>query len=127
MLVWEDAYMRLEIDHDRRVVRQTRSARGYEDLAALKLSLSTMVERMCELERVDYVLLQDMRAPRGRNDPQFEAAITEQRDGISGGFRKLGVLVSTHVGRLQVQRHIQHVGPARAFLDEDDALRWLRG
>ena len=127
MLVWEDPYMRLDIDSDERLVRQTRTARSYEDLAALQQSLRAMVERMQIGARGEYSLLQDMRAPRGRNDPEFEKTITLERERISGGFRKLAVLVTSQVGRLQVQRHLQGTGaPAKAFLDEAEALRWLK-
>jgi hypothetical protein len=126
MLVWEDAYMRLEVDRERKLARQTRSARSYDDVPTLLISLRALIEHMSSIPRAEYALLQDMRAPRGRNDPAFEQAITRERSGISGGFRKLAVVVTTQVGRLHVQRHLQHAPqPARAFLDEQTALRWL--
>jgi hypothetical protein len=127
MPAWEDAYMRLEIDPALRVARQIRSARVYDDLAALQQSIKLLLEAMQDIERADYALLQDMRAVRGRNDPEFEAAIKHALPTMTDGFRKLGVLVSTQVGRLQVQRHFPKgsLQQARAFLDEQEALRWL--
>lgn len=118
--------MRLDIDRELRLVRQTRTARTYEDAATLRSSLSQMVEHMGGIRRAEYVLLQDMRASRGRNDPEFERTINAEREGISGEFRKLAVLVQTQVGRLQVQRLLEHAErPERAFLNEAEAIRWL--
>ena len=126
MLVWEDLYMRLDIDADQRLVCQTRTARSYEDAPTLQRSLREMVEQMRAVPRDQYALLQDMRLSRGRNDPEFEKTIAQEREGISGGFRKLAVLVLTQVGRLQVQRLLQAEDrPQRAFLDEVEAIRWL--
>ena len=127
MLVWEDEYMRLEIDRELHVMRQIRSAHSYDDLPALQRSMKALLEAMQSIDRAEYALLQDMRAVRGRNDPEFEQAIQRELPAMTGGFRKLGVLVSTQVGRLQVQRHFSTASTqqARAFLDEQEALRWL--
>jgi len=127
MLLWEDPYMRVEIDRGQRLVRQTRSARAYDDLTALDRSMQDMLEHMQTVSRAEYTLLQDVRAPRGRHDPEFEKAITRHLEAFSSGFRKFAVLVATHVGKLQVQRHLGATSaPAKAFLDEGEALEWLK-
>lgn len=119
--------MSVEIDAGQRLVRQIRTARSYEDLPTLTTSLQTMVTQMQGIVRADWVLLQDMRAARGRNDPQFEAAIKRAQPMLSGGFRRVAVLVGTQVGRLQVQRFLEKAQTqSRAFLDEHEALEWLR-
>jgi hypothetical protein len=126
MKIWQDPYMRLEIDPDKQLVRQIRSARGYEDSDTLRESISAVLAEMAPLDRAEYVLFQDMRAPRGRNDAEFEAALAAVRPSLSTGFRRIAVLVSTNIGRLQVQRYLESDRlPARAFLDEQTALRWL--
>lgn len=118
--------MRLDVDRELRLVRQTRTARSYEDAATLRRSLGELVAQMHGIVRAEYVLLQDMRASRGRNDPEFEQTISRERARMSGEFRKLAVLVQTQVGRLQVQRLLSHSErPERAFLDEAEAIRWL--
>jgi hypothetical protein len=67
-----------------------------------------------------------MRAARGRNDPQFEAAIAREGIRMNGGFRRVAVLVASHVGLLQVQRFLQRDQvTGRAFIDEAEALRYL--
>lgn len=93
---------------------------------ALLTSLRSTLEQTQHLNRSQYVLLQDMRAARGRNDPAFEQAITHERAGVSAEFRKIALIVSTNVGRMHVQRHMQEMGlPARVFLDEQEAMLWL--
>ena len=119
--------MRVEIDAVQRMVRQIRTARVYEDIETFSASLQALVAHMQSVDRAQWVLLQDMRAARGRNDPQFEAAVKRSRPALSGGFRKVAVLVATQVGRLQVQRFLEESGTlSRAFLDEREALDWLK-
>lgn len=118
--------MRVEIDAEHGLVRHTRSARMYDDVPSLITSLRAMLDQTQHLDRSQYVLLQDMRAARGRNDPEFEQVITQERAGMSAEFRKLALVVSTNVGRMHVQRHMQQMGlQARVFLDEQEALNWL--
>jgi hypothetical protein len=126
MGVWEDAYLHLEIDQERHLVRQVRSARVYADIAAFEQSVGEMVTQMVGLQRDEYVLLHDVRLSRGRNDPGFEAAIQRARPRMCGGFRRVAIMVATKIGQLQVQR-LEQAGasPARVFLDEQEALRWL--
>ena len=82
---------------------------------------------MQSVRRVEYGLIQDMRAARGRNDPEFETVMKKERPRMSQGFRRVAVIASTHVGRLQIQRYLDQDGVVgRAFLDEDEALRWLK-
>src|SRR5262245_50720061 len=126
MKTWQDAYVKLEIDDKRRLVRQIRTGTPYPDFETLKQSLAALVAQMEHLPRADYVVLQDMRAARGRNDEKFEAVMRDQRQLLSGGFRKVAVLVKSQVGKLQIQRYFdQDELPARAFLDEMEALKWL--
>jgi hypothetical protein len=126
MRVWGDAYLHLEIDQEHHLVRQVRSARVYEDIAAFEQSVGEMVTHMFGLQREEYVLLHDVRLSRGRNDPNFEAAIQRARPHMCGGFRRVAIMVATKIGQLQVQR-LEQAGPApaRVFMDEQEALRWL--
>jgi hypothetical protein len=125
MKTWNDDYMRLEIDPQRRLVLQVRTARGYEDIPTVTQSIESIVEQMGEIDRSQYALLQDIRLARGRNDPEFEATMATLLPRLSGGFRRVAVLVVTNIGRLQVQRYLDRDGiPGRGFLDEAAALRW---
>ena len=123
---WADAYMRLDIDPEKRLVRQTRSSRVYEDIPTMTQSIESILEQLREIDRAEYVLLQDLRAARGRNDREFESVMVQARPRLSQGFRRLAVVVATNIGRLQVQRYFERDTPtACVFLDEKKALRWL--
>lgn len=127
MASWQDAYLRLEIDEAGRVVRQIRSSVEFPSIASLQASIAALVVEMRGVRRSDYGLIQDMRAARGRNDPAFEAVMSKERPRMSQGFRRVAVLASTAIGRLQIQRYLDQDGVAgRAFLDEEEALRWLQ-
>ena len=127
MHVWQDAYLQLEIDEAAHVVRQTRSSAEFTSIDALQGSINALIVAMRQVRRSDYALIQDMRAARGRNDPAFEAVMTNERPRMSQGFRRVAVLASTHIGRLQIQRYLDQDGAGgRAFLDEGEALRWLQ-
>jgi hypothetical protein len=126
MLAFEDEYLQLEIDAATRLVRQTRKPRAFEDVPSLVRSIDGLVSGMRNVRRAEFGLLQDMRAARGRNDPQFEAAIASEGIRMNGGFRRVAVLVTSHVGLLQVQRFLQRDQiTGRAFIEEAEALRYL--
>lgn len=126
--VWKNPYLELEIDPLQRLVRQTRTAVSFPDLGTLIETLRAVSEQMSRVTRADHVLVQDMRAARGRNDEQFEAVMARERPKLSLGFRRVAILVATQVGKLQVQRYLDSVDslPARVFLDEKEALHWLQ-
>ena len=127
MPAWQDAYLQLEIDEAARAVRQTRSNAEFPSIDALQGSINALLAAMKQVRRAEYALIQDMRAARGRNDPAFEAVMSQERPRMSQGFRRVAVLASTHIGRLQIQRYLDQDGAGgRAFLDEDEALRWLQ-
>jgi hypothetical protein len=125
MKTWNDDYMRLEIEPQRRLVLQVRTAHAYEDIPTVTQSIESIVEQRGEIDRSHYALLQDLRLARGRNDPEFEATMATLLPRLSGGFRRVAVLVVTNIGRLQVPRYLDRDGiPGRGFLDEGAALRW---
>lgn len=127
MAGWQDNYLRLEIDEASHVVRQIRSGVEFPTIASLQASIAALLAEMQGLRRNEYALIQDMRAARGRNDPAFEAVMSKERPRMSQGFRRVAVLASTAIGRLQIQRYLDQDGiVGRAFLDEEEALRWLR-
>ena len=65
-------------------------------------------------------------AALGRNDPEFEVAMERLRPLWVGGFRKVGVLVRSTVGLMQIQRHARHDGVPRLISkDEDELLKYL--
>jgi hypothetical protein len=118
MKTWNDDYMRLEIDSQRQLVLQVRTARAYDDIPTVTRSIESIVEQMSEIDRSQYALVQDLRLARGRNDPEFEATMATLLPRLSGGFRRVAVLVVSNIGRLQVQRYLDRDGiVGRGFLD----------
>ena len=78
------------------------------------------------LDRGRLGLLIDLRAAPGRNDPDFERAMTTRRSELVRGFRAAAILVQTRVGELQIARITREDGShARVFADEAKALAWL--
>ncbi len=71
-------------------------------------------------------VLIDLREAAGRNDSEFEAAIAPYRERLFSCNNEIAVLVRTHVGAMQILRHLRSDGvDAPVFGDEDTATRWL--
>jgi hypothetical protein len=58
-------------------------------------------------------MLYDSRAPVGRNDPEFEQAMASLRPRIDHQFVRIGVLVRSAVGALQMRRWVSSDGIER--------------
>lgn len=67
-----------------------------------------------------------MRAITGRNDEQFEARMRVLRSRRYGGFLRVGILLRSSVGALQVKRMVREDGIARmAMTDEESLIEYL--
>jgi hypothetical protein len=72
-------------------------------------------------------LLIDLRTSPARNDQEFERVFGPLRTRALTGFRRLGFLVRTQVGAMQLQRLAREDGlDARTFSDEGQALGWAQ-
>ena len=124
---YADAYHRAEQLAGTSVIVVRRSAVPFssrEDLDRYYRALTDAIDR---LDKPRHELLVDIRAVVGRNDSEFELAFGPHRARLERDFRRVAVLVSSPAGRLQVQRHALQDGlGVRAFLDEAEALEWLR-
>lgn len=92
-------------------------------------SAFTQVNRVLDRHgRARLSLIVDTREAPPRNDPAFEAAFGPLRAQMLSGFRRVAVLVSTPIGKLQVERHAREDGlSVRAFSDEIEALTYCNG
>jgi hypothetical protein len=81
-------------------------------------------------DRPRLVLLQDMRAAPLMRDEATERALLEATPKLFAKFAVRALLLATPIGRLQANRFLTQPGIAgsdqRVFLDEDEALRWVR-
>ena len=111
------------------LVTMRRTEKLSEDVAAFARSFGGVYDLLEGGAPERMRLLLDIRISVGRNDPKFEAALAEPRRELFHRFANTAVLVRSAVGRLQVARHIEDDGfseKVRVFVDEDEAIGWLR-
>jgi hypothetical protein len=125
--LYRSEHLIVTLDEGRRLVRRQRTAEPYASLAQVALTYETVIDVSRPVQRPEYALLIDVRLARPRNDAAFEQVLGQYYERLNAGFGKIAVLVSTEVGRLQVQRtlHPSVVGRLRAFCDEQEALSYL--
>jgi hypothetical protein len=124
--VFQNEYFTVLVDERMGVVRTVRNDKPFASIGELDGVFAQLGDALDALGRARYGLLADLRAAPGRNDPQFEAAMLRLRPRWVGGFRKVGVLVRSTVGLMQIQRHGRHDGDERIVSkDEDELLRYL--
>jgi hypothetical protein len=124
--VFRNDYFTVLVDERMRIVRTIRSDKPYTSLEEVEAAIMELCATLDGLGRARYSLLSDTRAVPGRNDPQFEAALQRLRPLWLAGFRRVGVLVKSAVGLLQVQRYARQDGMKRLIsTDEDELLKYL--
>jgi hypothetical protein len=111
--LFRDEYIVVRLDEDGMVIWLIRSAVAYEDIAALNESFEGVIAALDRVGRKGRVMLFDTRAPRGRNDPEFELAMAKLRPRIDRQFVRIGVLVASAVGALQMRRWVSTDGIER--------------
>lgn len=82
-----------------------------------------------ELTR-EWGLLVDLRRTPPRLEPGFQAKMTPFRQALMEGQKRVAVLLSSQVGKLEVQRHLREDGSPkhmRAFCDESAAVAFASG
>ncbi len=126
--VFQDEYFTVLVDERMRIVRTVRSASPYAALENLEGGFARLGKTLDGLGRPQYGLLADVRDAPGRNDPEFEAISERLRPQWLGGFRKVGVLVRSMAGLMQIQRHARRDGIQRLISQDEDALlKYLTG
>ncbi|WP_331101499.1 hypothetical protein [Archangium sp.] len=114
------------LDERRGLIHTIRSDKPFSSLEELEVAFGELGATLDGLGRARYALLCDIRAAPGRNDPQFEAALQRVRPRWISGFRRVGVLVKSVVGQLQIQRYARQDGIKRLITnDEDELLKYL--
>lgn len=108
-----DDYMMVRMDADGLLVWLIRSAVAYPDIAALVQTFEGVIAALDRAGRSGRVMLFDTRAARGRNDPEFERAMAALRPRIERQFVRVGVLVASAVGALQMRRWVSTDGIER--------------
>lgn len=116
----------IEVDEASRLVRRTRTAQRFVDVAEIELAYEAASRATHEVAGTEHVLLVDLRLAPPRNDPAYEGVVSRFMEALFGGFRRVAVLTKTEVGKLQVSRLVPtHYPNARVFTDEEEALAYL--
>jgi len=124
--VFQDEYFTVLVDERRLIVRTVRSEKPFDSLEALDGVFERLGMALDALGRSRYGLLADLRSGPGRNDPEFEAILERLRPLWVNGFRRVGVLVRSTVGLMQIHRHARRDGVPRLISkDEDELLKYL--
>jgi hypothetical protein len=124
--VFQNAHFTVLVDERMGLVRTVRNDKPFASMEELEVTFAELSGALDRQGRVRYVLLADIRAAPGRNDPLFEAAIQRLVPRWIGGFRRVGVLVKSTVGVLQIQRYARGDGISRLVsTDEAELLKYL--
>ena len=116
----------VELDRPRRFVRMARSNTPFVTLEQVRDFYESVAVAVEKLERRALTLVVDLRQAPARNDPAFEAMVAAYRKRMFTGFSRVGVLVKTAAGKLNVSRHAKGDGhDVTIFHDEATALAWL--
>jgi hypothetical protein len=126
--LYRDEYLVLLGDPRGPLLWQVRTDRPWPSLEVLENSYAGLLAAVERCGRRGRVMLTDMRAAQGRNDPAFEAAIGAIKPRLYAGITRIAVLVRTSIGALQIKRLVQEDGIERLVTtDEAEALAHLLG
>jgi hypothetical protein len=124
--VSRNEYFTVLVDERMGIIRTIRSDKPFASIQELEASFAALSKILDDLGRARFALIVDIRAAPGRNDPEFEAALQRVRHLWIGGFRKVGVLVQSVVGMLQVKRYARQDDIKRLVTtDEDELLEYF--
>jgi hypothetical protein len=126
MVLVDDVYFRLSVDPDIRLIRYVRTGVPLPTAEAYEAVLAAVLRALAPLALKRYIVLVDLRAAQGRNDPRAEAVAARFRAEVMGRCARAAVLMQTRVGALQAARHANEDRREPAvFQDEQLALAWL--
>lgn len=108
-----------------RTLHVRRTAEPFANIEEMRRAFEDLNRALDERGRSRLSLLVDTRDAPPRNDPEFEVAFKPLRHRMLSGFRRAAVLVSTPIGKLQVERHAREDRlSVRAFADEAEAREY---
>jgi hypothetical protein len=124
--VFHNEYSTIWMDPKGSVVRVVRSNAPFPSLEVIDQHMAEAIRTLDEIGRDGRVLMNDVRAVIGRNDTGFEERLARWRPKLYSGFVRVGVLVRSSVGALQIRRMVQEDGLSRMVMTDEAALiEWL--
>lgn len=121
-MLYSDEYVRVRITNSGLLVRVERSAVHHPDREALLASYRKVIAAIDRGGRQGRSLLIDTRVPAGRNDKWFEEAMSWVRPRIDSGFVRVGVLIRSAMGALQMRRLTSEDGIERIVGTNEEEL-----
>jgi hypothetical protein len=124
--VFRNEFTTISMDPKGVLIRMVRSDVPFSSIEALERSIGEMIRTLDGIGRDKRVLMNDLRAITGRNDSTFEARMKILRPRLYGGFVRVGILVRSSVGALQIKRMVQEDGMDRMVMtDEAELIEYL--
>ncbi|MBK9264560.1 MAG: hypothetical protein IPM54_32840 [Polyangiaceae bacterium] len=120
--VFRSEYTTISMDPRGPLVRMVRSDLQFQSLDALERCVAEMIRTLDSIGRDGRVLFSDLRAVQGRNDPAFEERMAKLRPRLYEGFVRVGILVRSSVGALQIRRLVMQDGRACMVMTDEAAL-----
>lgn len=120
--VFRNEYTAISMDPKGVLVRMVRSDIPFPSLEALDRSIDNVAHTLDGIGRNGRSLMSDLRAVPGRNDAIFEEHMKKLRPRIYGGFVRVGILVRSSVGALQMKRLLQEDGIGRMVMSDEAEL-----
>lgn len=125
--VLHSQYFVVSISREERLVRVVRSSQPFATIQTVTAAWLEVDAAVARLERKGFSLLVDMRSGPARNDPEFERAIQAIVPQVRLGYQRIGVLVRSAVGRMQVSRVARTYGAVEMVsTNEAEVLEFLR-
>ncbi len=124
--VFRNEFIAVSIESQRHLVRMVRSDVPFKSIEALEKGIGEVVRTLDGIGRDGRSLMSDLRAISGRNDSTFEARMRTLRPRLYGGFVRVGILVRSSVGALQIKRLVQEDEIERMIMtDEAQLIEYL--
>jgi hypothetical protein len=124
--LFRNDYYTIYVDEATRIISCIRSERPFASLEDVDATYDEVLKALSGIERSKYAFFVDMRAVVGRNDPTFEAALARHRGRWLSGYRRVGTLVQTAVGAMQIRRLTKQDGIERLVsADKNEVMRYL--
>lgn len=125
--VLRSQYFTVLISRNQLLVRVIRSSQPFDSIKTVITAWKEVDGAVAKAARKGWALLVDMRQGPARNDPEFEQAIQSVVPEVRKGYRRIGVLVRSAVGRMQVSRVARSYGvDEMVSTSEQEVLAFLQ-
>lgn len=126
-VLYEGWLARVSLDETKTAVWLERKEQAAKTPREAGMELDRMNDALLGLPTAKMTLIVDARHSRGRNDPEFEAQILPVFHAFTQRFKKVGVLVGTVTGELQLTRLVKEKGLGYLVFRDEAKAREFAG